>query len=613
MEIICNLPGRRCVVPAMRPTDEAKSGVAKPVPVTRGLRVWPGVVLVAVQWGLRFLLPAIWPETLMVAVMGSLGLGLGVVGWWLCFSRAPWGERLGVAAGAALGVAVTSRIVHPSIAGGMMGMMLPIFATPVLCLALVGAVVATRRAGARVRRGAIGVALAAGCGGFLLVRTDGISSDAESAWHWRWTPTAEERMLAKRAAETTAAAPTAVAATATARGMAATAAGAAGADEVVWPGFRGPRRDGVLAGVRIDPEWHARPPVEVWRREVGPGWSSFAVAGGLVFTQEQRGEQEVVACYRLATGEPVWTHGEPVRFYESNAGAGPRGTPTVHEGRVYALGATGVLHALDARTGARIWRRDAAQDAGKTAPEWGFSSSPLVWGDLVIVAATGTLAAYERATGAPRWQGPQDGKSYSSPHLVELGGVPQVLLMSGKGATSVAPADGAVLWTHAWENFAIVQPAVLGAGELLISTGDRAGARRIAVAASGGTWTVEERWTSIRLKPYFNDFVLHRGHAYGFDSGILACIELGEGRAVWKGGRYGRGQVLLLADQDLLVVATEQGEVALVAAKPEGFTELARRPAVTGKTWNHPVLAGDLLLVRNDREMVALRLALRRE
>ncbi len=564
------------------------------------LRLWPGVGLVAVQWGLRFGVPVFWPDTLMVAVMGSLGLGLGVIVWWLFFSRAPWAERWAVVGMAAVGVAVTSRIVHPSIAGGMMGMMLPIYATPVLCLALVGALAATRRAGAAVRRGVVAVALAAGCGVFLLLRTDGITSDAESAWHWRWTPTAEERMLAKRAAETKAVpAPAAVGTTPVRE--------SAGASDVFWPGFRGARRDSVLTGVRIDTDWNARPPVEVWRREVGPGWSSLAVVDGRVFTQEQRGEQEVVACYRLATGEPVWVHADPVRFYESNAGAGPRGTPTWHDGRIYALGATGVLNALEARTGARVWTRDVGRDTERATPEWGFAGSPLVWGDLVIVAATGTLAAYDRATGALRWRGPGDGKSYSSPHLVELGGVPQVVLMSGKGATSVAPADGKVLWTHAWENFAIVQPAVLGAGELLISTGDRAGARRIAVAATGGSWTVEERWTSNRLKPYFNDFVLHRGHAYGFDSGILACIELGEGKAVWKGGRYGRGQVLLLADQDLLVVATEQGDVALVAAKPDGFAELARRPAVTGKTWNHPVLAGDLLLMRNDREMVALR------
>jgi outer membrane protein assembly factor BamB len=135
------------------------------------------------------------------------------------------------------------------------------------------------------------------------------------------------------------------------------------------------------------------------------------------------------------------------------------------------------------------------------------------------------------------------------------------------------------------------------------------GLRRLAVANGGGGWTVEERWTSIGLKPYFNDFVVHEGHAYGFDGGILAAIALEDGARKWKGGRYGHGQLVLLPEQDLLLVLSEQGELALVAAAPDGFTELARHPAIAGKTWNHPVVAGDLLLVRNGEEMVAFRLA----
>jgi len=243
-------------------------------------------------------------------------------------------------------------------------------------------------------------------------------------------------------------------------------------------------------------------------------------------------------------------------------------------------------------------------------PHWGFASSPLVVDDLVIVATAGRLAAYDLATGAKRWTGPARGVSYSSPHLVTIDGVAQVLLLSEPGVTSVALADGTLLWEHPWPGYPIVQPALTADGDILISVSDSSGTRRLGVTRGPGGWTVQERWTSIALKPYFNDFVVHNGHAFGFDGSILACIDLKDGKRVWKGGRYGNGQLLLLADQDLLLVSSEEGELVLVGATPDQFTELARFPAIEGKTWNHPVLAGDVLLVRNGAEMAAFRLSL---
>ncbi len=258
-----------------------------------------------------------------------------------------------------------------------------------------------------------------------------------------------------------------------------------------------------------------------------------------------------------------------------------------------------------------MWSRNAASDAGTKIPKWGFASSPLVVDDLVIVYA-GKLVAYDIVTGHPRWFGPTGGVSYSSPQLLTIGGVTQVLMLTGAGATSVAPADGTLLWQHPWGP-SIVQPAQTTDGDLLIGAVDAAGGigtRRIAVAHGPGGWNVEERWTSNGLKPYFNDFVVHDGHAFGFDGSILACIDLTDGQRKWKGGRYGNGQLVLLPDQDLLLVLSEEGELALVGATPDRFTELARFPAIEGKTWNHPVLAGDILLVRNDQEMAAFRLSL---
>jgi hypothetical protein len=188
-------------------------------------------------------------------------------------------------------------------------------------------------------------------------------------------------------------------------------------------------------------------------------------------------------------------------------------------------------------------------------------------------------------------------------------------LLNGDGAISVAPATGTQLWKYPWDSDGIVQPALTTDGDVLIGSGSGlggagTGVRRIAVAHGPGGWTAQERWASVGLKPYFNDFVVHKGHAFGFDGSLLACIDLADGKRTWKGGRYGHGQLIVLADQDLLLVLSEKGELALVPATADQFRELARLPAIEGKTWNHPVLAGDVLLVRNGQEMVAFRLPL---
>jgi len=314
----------------------------------------------------------------------------------------------------------------------------------------------------------------------------------------------------------------------------------------------------------------------------------------------------------VSTGEPVWRHRDPVRFWESNGGAGPRATPTLDNDRLYSFGATGILNALDAATGAVRWSRNVASDSGTKIPMWGFASSPLVIDDIVVVAASGKLVAYDLATGKLRWSRATQGGSYSSPHRLTVDGANQILLLSSAGATSVAPTDGALLWESPWAgDVTIIQPAVIADGDIVVSTAlatGGVGTRRIAVSHRTNGWNVQERWTSNGLKPYFNDFVIHKGHAFGFDGSILACIDLEDGKRKWKGGRYGNGQLVLLPDQDLLLVISEEGELALVRAAPDQFTEIARFPAIEGKTWNHPVVVRDVLLVRNGEEMAAFRL-----
>jgi outer membrane protein assembly factor BamB len=612
------------------------------------LRLWPGVVAAVFLLLVRFGLPIFFPNEALYAILGAVVGGLLILTWWLFFSRAPWSERLGAVILMVAAVFAARSFVHESIRGGMMGRMLPILlGIPFLSLALVVWAVISRGMAPRPRRGALVVAILLACAGFAVLRTDGITGEGFPQITWRWTPTAEERLLAQagpdlpaaapvpapaapsgqqapaKTADTPAATPSAPAAAKTPETVAVkpapdkpaatepAPATAAPDPRAIWPGFRGPDRDSTIRGVVIDTDWTKSPPVAVWRRKIGPGWSSFAVRGDLLYTQEQRGDHEVVASYRASSGEPVWVHRDAVRFYESNGGPGPRATPTLSNGRLYSLGATGVLNALDAANGAVVWSRNAKVDTSAPLPGWGFAGSPLVVGDLLVVGVSGRLAGYDLATGNLRWTRTTAGGGYSSPHFVTIEGVPQILMPNGGGVTSVAPADGTVLWEQKGEGVSILQPVLLDDGEVLIAGGDMMGGtgiRRLAVSRKSGTWTVQERWASRGLKPYFSDFVVHKGHAYGFDGTILSCINLADGERKWKGGRYGAGQLVLLPDQDVLLVMAEEGELALVQAAPDKFTELARAPGIEGKTWNHPVVAGGVVLVRNGEEMAAFRL-----
>jgi outer membrane protein assembly factor BamB len=584
----------------------------------RPLRVWPGIILVALQWLARFGIKAAIPgiKGFGMGIMVSLAFTVGLLVWWMFFSRAKWRERLGGLGLILAALGATWLLRHES-------MWLPwllAYAIQFLSLAFVLWAVLTRRLPDRLRHATMVATVLLACCGWLVLRQNGINGDHQATFGWRWRASAEERLLAQtHEDQANTSAPAASTTTVTPSpspsvSPSPTASLSATPDPVKipqsgvapeWPGFRGRARDSVIHSTQIKTDWSTSPPVQIWRRPVGPGWSSFAVAGDLFYTQEQRGENEVVACYKMSTGEPVWSHRDSARFFESNAGAGPRATPTLENGRLYTFGATGILNVLDAKTGAVVWTRNVASDTSTKVPFWGFSGSPVVMNGLVIVAASGQLVAYDAANGNRRWLGPNAGGSYSSPQVVEIDGVTQVLLMTSSGVTSISPADGKQLWQHAWSANSIVQPALNNDGNLVITSQEN-GARRLALTHDASGWTVAERWTSNALKPYFNDFVIHNGHAFGFDGRILSCIDLKDGQRKWKGGRYGNGQLVLLADQDLLLV------LALVRATPDQFTEVAKLPAIEGKTWNHPVLVRDVLLVRNSEEMAAFRLPIGR-
>jgi outer membrane protein assembly factor BamB len=477
----------------------------------------------------------------------------------------------------------------------MMGMMFPVYVTPFLSLACIIWTVTSQYLNDNVRRPAMIATIVFAGGVWVLLRTDGMTGEVNQDITWRWAETSEERLLAQSEDEMF--------------DMPATI----GIDtlKAIWPGFRGLNRDAVIKDVRIETDWSKSPPVELWRRSIGPGISSFAVLGEFIYTQEQRGEMEVVACYSLSTGRPVWRHGDIARFWDSHAGAGPRGTPTVRHGRVYSLGPTGILNVLKASDGKLVWSRNTVSDTEVEIPEWGISSSPLIDGDIVFVALVGKIAAYDRNSGDPLWFGPDGGEGYSSPHLMTIDGIKQIVLMSGNGVMSFAPDDGKQLWEYAWPPGArIVQPALTESGDLLIGGGQLNGIRRISVMQGPDGWTIKERWTSKKLKPYYNDFVVHEGHIYGFNGSRVVCVDVENGIRKWTGKRYGYGQLVLFADQDLLIIISEEGELALAMATPDQFNELSRISAIEGKTWNHPAVAGDALVIRNGQEMVAFRLPL---
>ena len=436
-------------------------------------------------------------------------------------------------------------------------------------------------------------------GAFTLIRMNGLSGDLRADLHWRWSRTPEEVYLAERAPAT---------ATAPAGGELTLRPGD-------WPGFRGPDRDGAVHGVRIATDWDTAPPRPVWRQRVGPAWSSVAVVGDRLFTQEQRGDAEAVVCLDAATGREVWAHQDAGRFWDAQSGAGPRATPTFADGRVYALGGRGTLNCLDAATGERQWSRDITADAGAKVPIWGFSSSPLVAGGVVIVFAGGDgpkgLLAYRTDSGEPAWAAPVGGTSYSSPQLVTIGGQPQVLFLSDRGLTAVNPGSGAVLWQHAGAAPGApqaIQPHLVGDAQVLLPAETALGLELIDVPPGEQSGSPAPRWTSRDLQPSYNDFVVHDGCLYGFDGSLFCCVDGRTGKRRWKEGRYGHGQVLLLADQPLLLVVAESGEAVLVAANPERHEELGRFQALDGKTWNHPVIAHGRLYVRNAEEMACYEL-----
>lgn len=417
--------------------------------------------------------------------------------------------------------------------------------------------------------------------------------------------------------------------------------------ETDFPQFLGPSRDNYLPGPPLG-DWDSAPPNELWRRKIGAGWSAFSAVNGSAVTMEQRGDEEWVTCYDARTGAPVWGHSVITRHEIVPGGIGPRSTPTIHQGKVYVLGATGILHCLDGATGKLLWQDDLlvhygfaalvpgapAWKSAKTGlpPDvrklmqveaekivmWGRSNSPLVVDNLLIVPAGGvlgaakSLVAYDADSGKVVWEGGERQVSYSSPSLFTLSGVRQIVIINEDTVTGNDIKTGKELWSHPWPGrsngpASSSQTHVVGQDRLLLSKGYGIGAELIEVKLAGGNWQVESLEKNSRvLKTKHTNVTIIGEHAYGLSDGVLECVEIATLEAKWKKGRYGHGQVLGVGDK--ILVLGEKGELALVAADPEEFRELGKIQALQGQTWNNLCLTGKLLLIRNGEEAACYEL-----
>ncbi|HYN23066.1 MAG TPA: PQQ-binding-like beta-propeller repeat protein [Thermoanaerobaculia bacterium] len=391
------------------------------------------------------------------------------------------------------------------------------------------------------------------------------------------------------------------------------AAGSAAALD--WPQFLGVNRDGVSAETDLPRSWPAEGPRVVWKRAIGEGYSGISVVGDRLYTMDSDGTTEYVLALEAGSGKEVWRVPAGPKLIDS-MGNGPRTTPTLDGGTVYAMGSHGRLLALKAADGAKIWEVDLPQSFGAKRPNWGYSGSPLIDGDLLILEVGGKdgrgVVAFEKATGKVRWGALDGDAAYSSPVVMTIGGIKQYVVTRRAGSQTVAlRPDGSVLWTHPGPFSVIASALLIPPDRVYVSGGDDAGAVLMRIKIEGGTEggkaTVEELWKNRTMKNHFNNAVLVGPHLYGFDNATFKCLSIATGEQTWASRGLGKGS-LLAADGNLLIVLSDQGTLLLVEATPGAYTELARFQAMEGKAWTAPTLANGRLYLRDHDEIVALEM-----
>jgi outer membrane protein assembly factor BamB len=379
-----------------------------------------------------------------------------------------------------------------------------------------------------------------------------------------------------------------------------------------WPQYRGINRDGISKETAFSKSWPEAGPKVLWKTPIGDGYSGMAIVGNRIYTMDAKDKDEFVVCLDATTGKEIWRVRHDSNFV-NDQGNGPRGTPTIEGDVLYAFGANGMLSALSTKDGKAIWSHDVKKVVAGKVPIWGYSSSPLIEGELLILPVGGgennAIVAFNKKTGAVAWRSQGDEPGYSSAIAVNIKGLRQILVFSGTKLLSVSPKDGKLLWSYPWKTDWFVNaavPIVVGGDKVFISTAYDVGAALLQVNVTGDKASAEEIWMSKSMRNHFNTSVLHNGHIYGFDNALLKCIDAMTGEEKWKKPGYGRGS-LLLADGHLIVLG-ERGQLLIVEASSEAYKEKASAEVLKGKCWTMPTLVNGKLYLRNQKEMVCLDL-----
>ncbi|MCB1125165.1 MAG: PQQ-like beta-propeller repeat protein, partial [Verrucomicrobiae bacterium] len=370
-----------------------------------------------------------------------------------------------------------------------------------------------------------------------------------------------------------------------------------------WPHWRGPAYDGISQESDWQANWPANGPKQLWRAPVGVGYSSMSVSNGRVFTMGNKDDVDLVSAFDAVTGKPLWVHKYDCEAKDPNGYHGTRVTPTADGSRVYTLSRHGHLFCLDAASGKVVWSKHFMSDYGAEDPRWGFSGSPLVFGDLLITEVGGagsTVVAFDKSTGREVWKAGQDKVAYSS--IVPYGptGAESLAEFSAAGIVGRSPKDGAELWRAEWKTSYDVNAAtpIITDGKVFVSSGYGKGCALIDFSG-GATKTL---WENKNMRNHVGTCILVDGHLYGFDEKELKCLDLATEEEKWAERKYGKGSLLLAGKHWILY--GDRGYLAVADLTPSGCQELAGFQAMEGKdTWAVPVLANGLLYCRNLDEL----------